>query len=391
MNQLNLKANSASYFNEVNQFADFAIPLAWPDTTARADERWFMVLRKLGILKNLNFKVGHAAIILVERRTGQALYYDFGRYVTPRGNGRPRSHQTDPKLTLRTICQFSDDPTTEHPITNIDALIAELEQNKAATHGDGILYFSVASDVSFLRARESADLMTLTGNVRYSAFAPGNNNCSRFVEKVLVASLLPGSDARWHVNYPETFVASPVSNVVNANRHHLIGICADGQISYQRMGRLDSLLYFIRQTSDNFRKRKAVLLPPDDRPGRMGQPADCPESIPCDAQWLGGIGEGGWHHLSASGHNTYILRKYDTHGDCEFQVEMSQTSPSGFNPNLPFRFVYDTHALCATLEQNDTKHHLEAVSLGDVPSSEAGLADAHSPQHHLMADENHVI
>lgn len=400
MNQLNLHANSTSDFTEFNAYSDFAIALAWPDTTARADERWFMALRQMGILKNLNFKVGHAAIILIERQSGQALYYDFGRYVTPRGNGRPRSRETDPKLAIHTICRFRENSDDEHPIVNLDELIYELESNKVATHGDGILYFSVAPQVSFVRAREAADWMTLKGNVRYSAFAPGNNNCSRFVEKVMVAGLLPGTDAAWHVQYPETFVASPMSNVINANRHHLVGTCQDRQIAYRRIGRLESLRYFISQTSDNFSKRKAALLPPDDRLGRIGQPTALPTTIPPDSQWLGGIGEGGWHHLKSEANALYELTKYDHSGEPEFRVFVRDVHQSGFDGHAPFRFIYDTHAMLATVEQNGIIHRLEAVSLGvtvvvapatmpplqhDTPRS--GLEAATKPERGYAASE----
>jgi len=50
----------------MHQYNDLAIPIAWPDQTARGDELWMAALKKLGVVKNLNFKVGHAAIVLIE-------------------------------------------------------------------------------------------------------------------------------------------------------------------------------------------------------------------------------------------------------------------------------------------------------------------------------------
>lgn len=73
----------------MDRYADIAISIAWPDQTARGDERWMSLLKRIGIVKNLNFRVGHAAIVLIERNTGQLRYFDFGRYITPRGRDGP--------------------------------------------------------------------------------------------------------------------------------------------------------------------------------------------------------------------------------------------------------------------------------------------------------------
>ena len=66
-------------------YLDTAIVIAWPQCTARADESLAIFLRKTGLVKNLNMRVGHAAICLINPQTKEVLYYDFGRYVTPRG------------------------------------------------------------------------------------------------------------------------------------------------------------------------------------------------------------------------------------------------------------------------------------------------------------------
>ncbi|SJN26730.1 hypothetical protein FM107_05040 [Sphingobacterium sp. JB170] len=48
-----------------------------PDETALGDEKWMAFFKQIGIVKNLHFKVGHAAILLIERNSGKILYYDF--------------------------------------------------------------------------------------------------------------------------------------------------------------------------------------------------------------------------------------------------------------------------------------------------------------------------
>ncbi|UZJ65769.1 hypothetical protein OKW96_06270 [Sphingobacterium sp. KU25419] len=77
-------------------YHDFALILSWPDATIRGDEKWMMFFKKIGIVKNLNFKVGHTGVVLISAKTGELLYYDFGRYISPRGYGRARSKDSDP-------------------------------------------------------------------------------------------------------------------------------------------------------------------------------------------------------------------------------------------------------------------------------------------------------
>lgn len=55
-------------------YHDFALILSWPDATIRGDEKWMMFFKKIGIVKNLNFKVGHTGIVLISANTGELLY-----------------------------------------------------------------------------------------------------------------------------------------------------------------------------------------------------------------------------------------------------------------------------------------------------------------------------
>lgn len=348
--------------NTFSDYSDFAVVLSWPDTTARADDRWYLWLKKIGVIRNLNFRVGHAAIILVDSSSGVALYYDFGRYVTPRGMGRARSVLTDPKLILKTQCTFGFDANGEPCITNIDELIHELESKKVDTHGNGDLYYSVAPYVSFSRARTSADFHCLRGSVRYSAFAPGNNNCSRFVEQVLVAGLQEGSVTRWQVDFPETFVASPISNVINARVDHQLTKFSNGKSIHFRMGRLQSLLFFLSKVAVNFLGSKSVVVPADVNAGHTDCPLYSPTNIPQNAQWLGGIGEGGWHVLLQETPPYYKLQKFNIDGNLEYETVVELKETDSFDYGQPYQFDFDTHAMQATLVQNSNRIILESVT-----------------------------
>jgi hypothetical protein len=61
------------------EFKDSAIILSWADATIRGDEAWMMFCTKIGIVKNLNFKVEHTGIVLIDHSTARLFFYDFGR------------------------------------------------------------------------------------------------------------------------------------------------------------------------------------------------------------------------------------------------------------------------------------------------------------------------
>src|SRR5690606_2670739 len=176
------------------------------------------LLKWAGIVKNLNFKVGHAAIVLVNRRTGLLAYYDFGRYVTPRGYGRARSAASDPRLVLSTRAQVDTGGTIE----NLQAILTELHQKESATHGGGRLFFSVADGLSFGKATHFAEELVNQGPIPYGAVARGNNSCSRFVAQVLLAGWETGNSVKRRIKFPESGKPSPMSNVVYASPAHLV-------------------------------------------------------------------------------------------------------------------------------------------------------------------------
>src|SRR6056300_1785783 len=130
-------------------YLDTAIVIAWPQCTARADESLAILLRKAGLVKNLNFRVGHAAICLINPQTCEVLYYDFGRYITPRGFGRARSKYSDPNLTLNVKAEFDQDRN----LINVEEIAAELDSKSKYTHGAGPLVFSVSKTINFTKAK----------------------------------------------------------------------------------------------------------------------------------------------------------------------------------------------------------------------------------------------
>lgn len=156
------------------------ITLAWPETWVKATEARYNVLAEtLGISKNGFYKVGHAALVLINLGTGQASYFDCGRYDCPPNQARIRSAVSDPDLKLKTSLWDIHDhfQSTE--------LLWEIAQNEA-THGSGPMHWGL-HEVNFKSSLEFILNEQSKGFRPYGPFDLKGSNCSRFVLKSLVA------------------------------------------------------------------------------------------------------------------------------------------------------------------------------------------------------------
>ena len=91
--------------------------LAYPDTFVQVTEEWICkFLPLLGLGTREYIKAGHAAMVLVENESGNAHYYDFGRYVTPEGYGRVRGANTDVELEI----PFKAILTSDNSLDNLE-------------------------------------------------------------------------------------------------------------------------------------------------------------------------------------------------------------------------------------------------------------------------------
>jgi hypothetical protein len=253
---------------------------------------------------------------------------------------------------------------------------------KSYTHGKGVLYASVCLDLDFSMAFSCATDFVHRGSMIYSAFMPGNSNCSRFVESVLIAGLNPKSKQRKRLIVHETIVSSPISNVVNGSCNRHVYMAVDGKITSRPMTRMDSRSFFVSQTLANFRQDAARELPDDISPGFTHEPQR-PETLPETAQWLGGIGEGAWFQLVVDSDMTKLV-KFDVDGNVEFE---RMVVPSELDFKEPYCIDYDTHATKLTILQHHkrvsiplqqrARHHLV---FEDTPNKK-NTAFIHELQH----------
>ncbi|WP_454880929.1 DUF6695 family protein [Sphingobacterium detergens] len=325
-------------------YNDIALILTWPTTTIRGDEKWMMFFKKIGIVKNLNFKVGHTGIVLIERKTGEMLYYDFGRYITPRGYGRARSKFSDPRLDISLKATFR-----ERHIDNIGEIVEQLEILKPAFNGEGILYFSIAHNINFTLAKTYGDECVHQGSYPYGAVSPSNNNCSRFITRMLRCSS-KRYNWRHSINLPETVKASPISNVVNVAPDRMIYSYTRGQgLKHFKMNRLQSLIFFLKNLGDNVKLKQAKLLPRDDAIGSMTV-SFRPATVPHNAQYLGGVGEGAWFSIRPASHGRFFIKRFTPNGELEYAAVGRTTK--AVELLQPIEISYDSHLLFTHVKQN---------------------------------------
>lgn len=192
-----------------------AIILAWPETLCKRAGAWYDgFMERLSICKKGYYKVGHAAIVLIDGSSGDAYYFDFGRYHAPRGYGRVRDFTTDHDLRIYTKIIFDE----ENEILNLEELLGELSLN-ASCHGDGELKASEL-EIDFNAAYQTAKEMQAQDFIPYGPFVVNGTNCSRFVQNVSLSGM-PMSSKKIIMRFPLTISPTPLWNVNVGNKRNV--------------------------------------------------------------------------------------------------------------------------------------------------------------------------
>jgi hypothetical protein len=185
---------------------DFIIALAWPEGMVTSSGSWYDKF----FSTNGKYRVGHSAVVLVERATCRLFYFDFGRYHSPNNYGRVRDVQTDHDVAIKSVAEIK-----EKKIENIEEILKEIKNNKSF-HGKGTLYASILNDVSFKKAHKHAKKIQERGLVLYGPFIYNGTNCSRFVAAVMRSSS-PKFIKNARLKLPFCISPSPKRNVGIAN------------------------------------------------------------------------------------------------------------------------------------------------------------------------------
>jgi hypothetical protein len=270
-----------------NKNTGFAIAIAWPETYCKQPGAWYDALTlKLGVNQNNYYKVGHAALVLIDSQNLKVHYFDFGRYHAPYQHGRVRSAETDHDLEINTIPLLTSDGLM---LENFRNILYEL-QNNPACHGEGALYASYCS-VNFERAYAKARHMQKISPIPYGPFQRKGSNCSRFVNTAILAGK-PAFRISFNLKYKVLFTPTPLNNVNGLNNILVLPKSLKGEPFFP-IKKLDKQLLF-------------STLPKPDRH----------HDIPDGAQWLSGEGAGSWFVCSVE--NTLLqVTRYSPQGAIE--------------------------------------------------------------------------
>ncbi len=290
------------------------LTLAYPETIVMVAEEWYSpYLKYFGIGKQDYVRAGHAAMVLINKQTGELEYHDFGRYITPEPTGRVRGKLTDNELDFPLKATVINDD-----IENLDEILSFLGTHPKLTHGDGILLASVCKRVDYKKAKLHIKNMQHKSFIYYAAFKKDACNCARFVTEALIAGVTCDG-IRKQLKRSKWFTPSTVGNVIIANtENQVFKVDETGEIS----------IFKGSQTSENIRCFLDRLK--NHTPNLIGTQLPKPiHGIYENAQWLSGIAAGAWFEL------------IDLDEECQF--EFRRISPYG-NIDVHATFLVDDKA-----------------------------------------------
>ena len=323
------------------------LTMAYPDTVVMVADEWYSpLLHVIGVGKKNYVKAGHAACVLIDKRTGILEYHDFGRYITPEPNGRVRGKQTDHELDFPLRACIDNDV-----IKNLDDILVYLANNPKKTHGDGKLIASVCTKVDYDKAKNHIKKLMDKGSFRYAAFKKESSNCARFVTSALIASVTDTKILKSLKN-SLLFTPSTVGNVVRANtQDRVFEVIGNSIFEFNSTIFKENFRCFLDRIPDHEYHLVGTLKPKEVA------------GLHPKAQWLSGIAAGAWFEISKS--NTYIedhyrIRRVSPHGNVDVDGIFKVDCPS-FNLDEVFEFVHDSNCYYCQIVQNQKTYKFEFV------------------------------
>lgn len=273
---------------------------------------------------------GHAALVLVDSQNKKCHYFDFGRYHAPFNFGRVRSAVSDHGLVIRTIPTISDDGRI---LENFLEILTELQTN-AECHGEGNLYASYCP-VNFAKAFKKATHLQHISPIPYGPFQYKGNNCSRFVNDVIVAGM-PHWKQIIRLKYLVPLTPTPLNNV-NSLTNKVV------------LPKMLTHVSFSPQPIPDKNILKTTLLTPARPPG-----------MPPAAQWLSGEGAGSWFHFEPVDHHLQITR-YSPNGEVECVGMFQSHNGSNIDFSSAFTVGHLSHCNQVTIRQNGNLIQMKRV------------------------------
>lgn len=315
------------------------LTLAYPDTIVSHAEEWYSpYLKYFGIGSKTSVRAGHAALVLIDKKTGVLEYHDFGRYITSEPNGRVRGRHTDNELHFPFKAKIAN-----NKIENLNTILQFLATNPKLTHGDGRLLASVCSAINYDQAREHITAMQQKEFIYYAAFKKEACNCARFVTNALIASLT-NSKIKKALKRSKWFTPSTVGNVLLANtENYPFEVSEKGVIKeYKGTQKQENLKCFLDRLK-NYKPNHVGTL----KPKRV-------EGLSEKAQWLSGIAAGAWYEVfKTEVENEFRYRRISPYGNIDCDA-IYIAEDSSFKFDEAFEVIHYSNCKFFHLKQNET-------------------------------------
>lgn len=318
------------------------VAIAFPDTYVRYSENFVQekIFPILGLGKKGYIKAGHALLLLIENKTGNIHYYDFGRYITPPKHGRVRSALTDVELEIPIKAK-----TDQDKIVNIKEILSWLTLYPEKTHGSGRLIASVCNEIDFNKAESFLKSIQSKGSIPYRAFGNEGSNCSRLVTDTIINA----SDCKKVVKplkRNNKFTPSPLGNVKYAANGGSVYLAKEGTcVEYKKSLQLEIVFnYFDRNipkitTTANLNNEKI--------------------EVKQNLHYLGGIGASAFFEIAQLDKN-YLIKRYDENLNLNFGG-IFRVDKEGFNFNEKYQFIYDSNCLYCHIKQHNVIYRFNLI------------------------------
>ena len=322
-------------------YKDFIIPLAWPEAPVRtAGGPYDKFLGKFSLYRNGYYKAGHAAFLLINHKTGDVDYFDFGRYISPNKYGRARSKETDPEVAFKIKAKIVDGE-----IVNFNEIIKEIGSHPQ-THGDGTLYAGVQKGINHQKAIDFIEGIQEAPYTPYGPFVYRGTNCSRFVAQTM-AYAKKGSGMKF--KYPWYSTPAPLGNIFYSNVKKLFKLEENGSV----------VELFVKGEAKQFTFMKEIMMfkkgeiTPDPNLAALNK-IDAPNDrkhVSDNAQWLGGTGAGAWYEILNQTDAGIVVKRTQGNGHVDFSHSY-KTSENDFDLNQAYKFEYGSHGAKVLISQN---------------------------------------
>lgn len=335
---------------EVKRNNGYAIALAWPETYCKQAGAWYdNLMGMIGISTNFHYKVGHAAVILVEGKNGNCHYFDFGRYHAPFGYGRVRNKETDHDLNIHSKAILNPTGT----IKNLHEILSEVYHNPSC-HGTGPVHAALTK-IKFDQAYEKALEMQKANPWKYGPFIWNGTNCSRFVRSIILSGK-PALKQVFRLKLPLSLSPTPLGIVKTI-----------GGRTVFRSGRNYML------------NNSPKLKPPSLSLKNLKKTLQIPLkglSIPSNAHWVAGEGAGSWFHIEQAGARFRITR-YNEPGDLECTGLFIVMGKTNLTLSEPYEFIHLSHC-----DQVNIKQYGKTIALKRIKTT--NKKQKHDPYSYML-------